>query len=320
VQIRFVADWAFQGPQAIFLVPEQQGCYRKAGLEVTTDRGFGSGDTITKVGSGAYDVGFADLNAMVEYNARNPQSREIAFFVIYDGSPLSIVTLKGNKIVQPKDLIGRAVAAPPGDASRRLFPLLAQANGFTDDQINQMKWINVSPEVRESLLARHGADAISGAAFTSYMGVRGAGVRADDITVLRYTQFGVDLYGSALIVKPDFAEAHAAALTAMVRCIAEGIVTSEKEPAVALAALKAREPLTEDAVESERLKLSIDWSIATPWVRQHGLSDVDQQRLSRTVNQVAAAFGVAAPKASEVYTDKYLPARADLAMPATSNP
>ena len=313
--IRFVMDWAAQGPQAIFLTPEGQQCYAKAGLSVTTDRGYGSGDTITKVGAGTYDIGFADLNAMIEYNARNPGSREVAVFVIYDGSPLSIVTLKDNHIEKPADLVGRTVAAPPGDASRRLLPLLASANNF---DAGAVKLTNVSPEVRESLLARHGADAIAGAAFTAYMGVRGAQVPADQIVVMRYSSFGVDLFGSALVVRRDFAEANAAAVKSFIGCVALGIKTAMTNPTAAIAALKKVDPLTIDAVEQERLKLSYDWSILTDSVKANGLSFVEPARLVRTSKQVADAFGVPAPAPDEVFTDKFLPPRSELTVPTAS--
>ena len=245
-KLRFAADWAFQGPQAPFLMPHENGCYTKAGLDVVTDRGFGSGDTITKVASGGYDIGFADINAMMEYNARQPDSKLIAVFMIYDGASLSIITRKGNGIAKPADLVGKTIAAPPGDASRRLFPVLAKANNFDPASV---KWMNVSPELRESMLARKNADAISGASFTGYMGVRAAGVPKEEVVMLRFPEYGASLYGSALVVKPAFAAANAAAVTALIGCVAEGIAQSMKSPDAAIEALAKREKLTDKKIE-----------------------------------------------------------------------
>jgi NitT/TauT family transport system substrate-binding protein len=312
-RIRFAADWAFQGPQAIFLMPEESGCYKKAGLNVTTDRGFGSGDTITKVGSGTYDVGFADINAMMEYNARNPNAKLISIFMIYDASASSIVSRKSNGVAKPADLAGKTIAAPPGDASRRLFSVLAKANNF---DANAVKWINVAPEMRESLLARKGADAIAGASFTAYIGVRSAGVPHNDVAVLRFSEFGVPLYGSALVIKPEFAAANAKAVTSFVQCVAEGVSASMANPEAAIDALVKREKLTDRKVELERLQLSIDWSIATPGVMKNGMSAIDPKRLDKSIADVAAAFGIAAPPRNEIYTDQYLPPRAKLVLPA----
>lgn len=313
-KLRFAMDWAIQGPQAVFLMPEGQQCYRQNGLEVTTDRGYGSGDTITKVGAGTYDVGFADVNAMIEYNGRNPGSREIAIFIVYDGSPLSITSLAGANIAKPSDLVGRSLAAPPGDASRRLFPLLAKVNDIDPAKVS---WTNVAPEVRESLLARKGADAISGSSFTTFIGLKGAGVPADTIKIMKFPDFGVDLFGSGIVVRRDFADANGPALKAFVGCIATGIKAAVASQKDAIAAVKKADPLTIDEVEGERLKLSVDWSIATPLVKEKGLSMVDPERLARTAKQVAETFGVPVPAPDDVYTDRFLPARAELMLPPT---
>lgn len=313
-KLRFALDWVFQGPQAPFLVPHQNGCYQKAGLDVTTDRGYGSGDTVVKVGAGSYDVGFADINAMVEYNARQtrPEDRLIAFFMVYDGAALSIITRKDTGVAKPADLVGKTIAAPPGDASRRLFSALAQANGF---DASAVKWMNVAPELRETMLARKQADAISGAAFTGYMGARAVGVPKDELVVLRFPQFGSTLYGSALVAKRSYAAAHGATLTALAQCVAEGIATSIQQPAAAIEALYQRDKLINREVEQERMQLSLDWSIVTPWTREHGLGGVDPARLRQSMQEVANALSIPAPDIAEVFTAQYLPARDKRSVP-----
>lgn len=310
-KVRFAADWAFQGPQAPFLIPHEDGCYQKAGLDVTTDRGFGSGDTVTKVAAGAYDVGFADINAMAEFNARNPTTKLIGVFMIYDASGVSIITRKDAAITKPADLVGKTIAAPPGDASRRLFSMLAKANGFDP---NSVKWNNVSPEIRETMLAKKNADAISGAAFTAYVGVKGAGVPENDVVVLRYSEYGVPLYGSALVTKADWAAANAATLTAFIGCVADGIATSYKYPDKAIDALAKRDPLVDKKLEMERMVLSYDWSIATPWTKKNGMGNVDQKRLAKSLEGVASAFDIPVPAAQDIFTDKYLPPRERLTL------
>ncbi|GAA5236021.1 ABC transporter substrate-binding protein [Verticiella sediminum] len=307
--VRFALDWAMQGPQAPFLLPHTNGCYDKAGLNVTTDRGFGSGDTITKVASGGYDVGFADLNAMVEYNARQPDARLISFFMIYDAAALSIVTRKDTGIVKPADLAGRTLAAPPGDASRRLFSVLAKANGFDADSV---KWVNVSPELRESMLVRKSADAIAGAAFTAYIGVQAAGLKREDTVVMRYPEYGASLYGSALVTTPAFAQRNAEALKSLVACVAQGFAQAAQDPKAAIDALAEREKLTERAVETERMQLSLDWSVMTPWVKEHGMGHLDEARLEKSLADVAAALDIPVPPANQVYTTDYLPDAAAL--------
>mgnify|MGYP003343887429 CR=1 FL=1 len=71
--LKFQLDWRFEGPAALFLASSAKGYYKAAGLDVTIDAGNGSGGTVTRVASGAYDMGFADLAALMEFHANNPE-------------------------------------------------------------------------------------------------------------------------------------------------------------------------------------------------------------------------------------------------------
>ena len=71
---RSSSSWTggFEGPAALFLVPAAKGYFKDAKLDVTIDAGNGSGGTVTRVASGTYDMGFADLAALMEFHANNP--------------------------------------------------------------------------------------------------------------------------------------------------------------------------------------------------------------------------------------------------------
>ncbi|MDP3615818.1 MAG: ABC transporter substrate-binding protein, partial [Rubrivivax sp.] len=72
--IKFQLDWRFEGPAALFLASTVKGYYKAAGLDVTIDAGNGSGGTVTRVASGTYDMGFADMAALMEFHANNPDA------------------------------------------------------------------------------------------------------------------------------------------------------------------------------------------------------------------------------------------------------
>ena len=67
--IKFQLDWRFEGPAALFLASAAKGYYKDAKLDVTIDAGSGSGAAVTRVASGAYDMGFADMAALMEFHA-----------------------------------------------------------------------------------------------------------------------------------------------------------------------------------------------------------------------------------------------------------
>ncbi|HSV48586.1 MAG TPA: ABC transporter substrate-binding protein, partial [Ramlibacter sp.] len=72
--IKFQLDWRFEGPAALFLQPVAKGHFKDAKLDVQVDAGTGSGAAVQRVASGTYDMGFADLAALMEFHANNPDA------------------------------------------------------------------------------------------------------------------------------------------------------------------------------------------------------------------------------------------------------
>ena len=48
-KVKFVLDWTWQSHHAIWTLAQDNGYFAAEGLDVTIDRGFGSGDTVAKV-------------------------------------------------------------------------------------------------------------------------------------------------------------------------------------------------------------------------------------------------------------------------------
>ena len=106
--VKFTLDFVIQGPQAPFFLAAERGHYAKEGVNLTAlDAGRGSADTVNRIASGAYDIGIGDINALIEYNAKNPGQELIAVMMYYDSGPFAIITLRDKGIVTPKDLADR---------------------------------------------------------------------------------------------------------------------------------------------------------------------------------------------------------------------
>ena len=93
--VKFQLDWRFEGPSALFLVPAAKGYFKDAKLDVTVDAGNGSGGAVTRVASGTYDLGFADLAALMEFHANNPDAsnKPVAIMMVYYNTPASVMAL-----------------------------------------------------------------------------------------------------------------------------------------------------------------------------------------------------------------------------------
>lgn len=302
--IRFVLDWKYEGEHAQFTVPATDGTYRRLGLNVTLDRGNGSGDTIAKVAAGAYDMGLADTYAMVRFNANNPGNRLLSVAMAQDVSASGVVALRSKGINKPADLSGKRIYAPAADAGRILFPIFANLNNI---DLNSIQWNTVTSDLRDIMLARREADAVTANTVTTVMNVRAVGVPESELAVFFYAKHGVDLYGSSIVTKRAFAEKNPEAVRKFISAIVHGLNVMVADLDFSMASLKSYDKLLNDEVEKERMVISLRDMLITPNVLKNGFSSVDMERLDRTLKQVAPVFNIAAPPASDVYTDAYLP-------------
>src|SRR4029077_8970958 len=89
-KLKMVLNWKYQGPQGFFFVAEDKGYFKAEGLDVTIDQGDGSATPIPKVASGAYDVGFGDVNALIDFASKRPDEAPIAVYVMFNRQPFTV--------------------------------------------------------------------------------------------------------------------------------------------------------------------------------------------------------------------------------------
>ena len=307
--IKFQLDWRFEGPAAFFLVPAAKGHFKAEKLDVTIDSGNGSGNAVNRVASGTYDMGFADLAALMEFHANNPgaPNKPVAVMMVYNNTPAAVISLKKSGIKTPKDLTGKKLGAPVFDAGRRGFPVFQKAN-----QVGDVTWISMDPPLRETMLVRGDVDAITGFYFTSLLNLEARGIKADDVAVMSYPQYGVKLYGNAIIASESFLKQNPEAVRAFLRAFSKGAKEVVADPAAAIVVVKARDGIVNSELEERRLRLAIDSSVATPDAHAEGFGSVSGPRLALMASQVADAYatkGRINPDA--VWNGSFLPPAAD---------
>ncbi|MEB0056018.1 MULTISPECIES: ABC transporter substrate-binding protein [unclassified Variovorax] len=308
--IKFQLDWRFEGPAALFLHPAAKGYFKAAGLDVAVDAGNGSGGTVTRVASGAYDMGFADMAALMEFHANNPDApnKPIAVMMVYNNTPASVMALKKSGITKPADLTGKKLGAPVFDAGRRAFPIFAKANN-----IGAVQWTTMDPALRETMLMRGDIDAITGFTFTSLLNLEARGAKAADVVVLPYPDYGVKLYGNAIVVSPKLLKENPAAVKAFLAAFAKGMKEVIASPTVAIESVKARDGIIDSKLETRRLQLAIDTVINTPDARAEGFGNVNAGRMALMASQVSDAFNTKTRVSPDaVWNGTLLPTAAEL--------
>jgi ABC-type nitrate/sulfonate/bicarbonate transport system substrate-binding protein len=215
--IKFQLDWRFEGPAAFFLLPAAKGYFKDAKLDVTVDSGNGSGGAVTRVASGTYDLGFADV------------------------------------------------------------------------------------------------DAITGFTFTSLLNIEARGVKAEDVVVMQYPDFGVKLYGNAIIASPKILKENPAAVKAFLSAFTKGAKDVIADPAKAIESVKARDGIINVALETRRLQLAIDTVINSPSARAEGFGQINGPRMTLMASQVSDAFNTKTRvKSEDIWNGSFLPTAKEL--------
>ncbi|WP_213544575.1 ABC transporter substrate-binding protein [Vannielia litorea] len=301
----FALDWKFEGPSAPYFAAIDNGHFAENGLTVEITAGSGSLDAIPKVATGAFPVGFADINSLIKFLDQNPGAPVTAVMMIYDKPPFAVIGRKSLGVEAPKDLEGKVLGAPPPDGAWAQFPIFAAENGL------DMAAITVEPvgfPTREPMLAEGNVAAITGFSFSSYLNLVRLGIEEEDISTILMADYGVDLYGNAIIVNTDWAAENGDALKGFLAAIAAGWKDAIADPAAATASLMERNPAADAELEQRRLQLSIDANVATDYAMESGFGTIDEDRLASSVEQIKSTYEfVNAPDVSLYFTEEFLP-------------
>jgi NitT/TauT family transport system substrate-binding protein len=304
--VKFTLDWKFEGPAAPFTVAIDKGFFKAEGLDVTIDTAGGSLEPLNRIASGTYDIGFGDINSLIKFRDANPNVPIKAIYMVYNKPPFSIVGRKSRGVVKPKDLEGKKLGAPAPDGAYAQWPIFVKANNIDAGKVTIE---NVGFPVREPMLAAGQVDAITGFSFSSYINLKDRGVPADDITVLLMADYGVNLYGNAIIVNPKFAAEKPDVVKAFLRAFNKGMHETVKSPATSVDSVIKRNDVAKKDVELERLNMAIKDNIITDEVKKNGFGAVDLARLDAAIDQIALTFTFKAkPKGSDIFDASFLPA------------
>lgn len=193
--IHFLLDWIPSGEMAAYYAGWEKGFWKDEGLNIKISRGYGSGDTASKVASNAADFGIADISAVFAAQQRGKAPLKL-ISSLYTHSPHSLFVLKSSKINGFKDLAGKKIGITPGNSHKLHFPAVAQRVGLDPSKVT---WVNSDASAMAALLIAKRIDAAPFYSIHHYYQNKAAKKNGEEINVLPFVKTGFAIYAASII-------------------------------------------------------------------------------------------------------------------------
>ncbi|HEX2216760.1 MAG TPA: ABC transporter substrate-binding protein [Xanthobacteraceae bacterium] len=303
--LKVTLDGRIEGPSAPLLVALERGYFKSENLDVRIEPSAGGLEPITRVTSGAFDIGVGDINALIRYRDQNPSVPLKVVFVVNNRPSYAVIGRKSRGVSMPEDLQGKRLGAPTAEPATAAWPAFAKLNGL---DATQVRVLNVGVPVREPMLAAGEVDAVTGASYGPPVALRQRGVPEEDISTLLMAHYGLDMYGTSVFVNTKVLAEKPEAVGAFLRALVLGIKDTLQEPAAAVPAVLRRANGANRELELERLQIVIRDSIVTPEVRRNGLGGIEPARFDSAIEQIAAGYAFKSkPKLEDIFDPSFLP-------------
>ena len=201
-EVHLQTDWIPSGEHAMYFGGWTKGFWEEQGIDITITRGYGSGDTVTKIAGGAADFGIADIGALMTARARI-QVPVKQIMQTYTHSPHSLFVLESSGITTFQGLEGKKIGITPGNSHRVYFPKVAERAGTDPSKI---VWSNSDASAMAALLISKKIDAAPFFAMHHYYQNKAAQGAGEEIMVLPFVETGFAIYATGLIARDDMIE------------------------------------------------------------------------------------------------------------------
>lgn len=278
-------DWIPSGEHAAYFAGVQRGFWRENGIELSLTRGYGSGDTVTKLAAGAAQFGVADLGAVLAARARqNVPVRSIS--AVYTHSPHSLFVLRSSGITTFQGLEGKRIAITPGNSHRLYFPEVARRAGTNPERIS---WTNTDASAMAALLIARRVDAAPFYSIHHYYQNKAARRAGEEIAVLPFVETGFAIYAASLATTDDMLRQNPDLVRRFLRGVQRSFEWSNANQAEACRLHVQRNPEVEQDDCEGSLRATMGF-VFNDHQQRTGLGRFDPERLAFTWRAVAESL------------------------------
>ncbi len=306
--LKMLLNSGYSGANAFFLLAQDKGYFKEAGVEVTFTTGAGAYTAAGRMMQEGFDVGYGDVSALIEAVSAEPEKSPVAVYMVFNASPSVLVVKTGGKVELPYDLVGRTLVGHATDVALNTFPVFA-AHARIDPEEMTIATTEASMGSMLRDLVAGKCDAVFG--YNSTIRAAAAAEKIDPDKQLRFFKYEdllSDFYGSAIMVRRSLLAESPEVVRGLLRAVTRGLRDAILQPDAAMDALAKRDPKTDRAIEKARLQNTLDGEMSHPEGTRIGIGDFDEGRLATNIVQMVEGRKLKrVPGILEVFNRDYLP-------------
>jgi NitT/TauT family transport system substrate-binding protein len=301
-KLKFTLPWIPHGGYTHVFVAKKLGHWEKRGLDVSIDRGFGSGEVCKTLGLGQYEFGSLDLGVMI--NCVGKGMDLVATGGLSPRSPVGIFSLAKKNIRAPKDLEGKKVAFATGSGDFQLWPAFVKATGIDDAKVQK---VFMGPEALIKSLIEEQVDAEG-----NFYGSIAPSVWAQglDLNPMLYEDYGVKMFSLVFATRSKIVKEQPDLCSRFMDGVMEGLAYTYLHPneSVDIHLQMVKEfqgsPTNRDVVRHGQGVMTAMGLV--PDVEKNGLGFMDPEMVKRTRETVITYMGAKdVPAAEQLYTNAF---------------
>jgi NitT/TauT family transport system substrate-binding protein len=298
--VKVLLDWAWLPYHAPFLIAQERGFYKEAGLDVALEQGRGSATTALLLSQGGFDIAHLNITNAAQMIGKGGTLKVVGLY--QHKTAAAFIGIKGKvKLEGAQSLKGIKIGSTPGGSDALSLRIFARANGMKTTDLNV---VSLDSNAKTTALFGNTIDVVSGdsPAYNSY--VRAT---AQEPETFLLADAGVPLLGFGFAANNAYLTKNPEIVRKFLAATKRGFIEAAKDNKAACELIQAKVHLAgtvERCVDYNQGLLALSTQPGAPdWGLQ---SEEEWTKLLATLKSVGELPGDDRP-ASAFYTNEFLP-------------
>lgn len=302
-KVTYNMAWLPQGSSIGVIVAQEQGLFKKEGLDVNIVRGYGGNRTANELDQGKYEFGYVDPVSLILNRVNGGHIRMVGAMNTH--WPAGICFDKArHDIKNIDDLKGLAMGGGSASPVQEVVPAWLQLNGKPKDFIHLLR---MDPAVVDASLVEGKID-LAECWQASNREVLEKRAHQAGVTLgwVEYSDHGLNAYGSGFATREDLIKKNPDMIRKFLRGSYAGFKFAIQHPKQARDLMVKMFPVVDPEVALHQIE-AMDKLIVDPQASSHPMGYMRTDRMQSTADFVDKAFNLHGKvKASDIYTNDLL--------------